>query len=90
MKSLKIEGQKRESLGKKESKKLREQGMVPGVLYGKDEVLHLTVPFSYLRAFVYTPDVYLIDLEVDGTVHKAIIQDVQWHPVDEQIFISTS
>jgi large subunit ribosomal protein L25 len=85
MESLKITGQKRESLGKKDAKKLREQGLVPGVLYGKDEVTHLAVPFSDLRSFVYTPNVYLIDLEIDGEVHKAMIQDVQWHPVDEQI-----
>ena len=85
MESLKIAGQKRESLGKKEAIKLREQGLVPGVLYGKDEVTHLAVPFSDLRPFVYTPNVYLIDLEIDGEVHKAMIQDVQWHPVDEQI-----
>ena len=85
MKSLKIEGQKREGLGKKEAKKIREQGLVPGVLYGKDEVLHLTVQFSELRQFVYTPNVYLIDLEIDGETHKAMIQDVQWHPVEEQI-----
>lgn len=85
MKSLKIVGQKRESLGKKDAKKLRDQGLVPGVLYGKDEVTHLAVPFSDLRTFVYTPSVYLIDLEVDGEVVKAMIQDIQWHPVEEQI-----
>lgn len=85
MKSLKITGQKREGLGKKDAKKLREQGLVPGVLYGKDEVTHLSVPFSDLRPFIYTPNVYLIDLEIDGEVHKAMIQDVQWHPVEEQI-----
>ena len=85
MKSLKIEGQKREGLGKKEAKKLREQGQVPGVLYGKDEVFHLTVPVSELMQFVYTPNVFLIDLEINGETHKAKIQDVQWHPVEEQI-----
>lgn len=85
MKSLKISGQKRESLGKKDSKKLREQGLVPGVLYGKNEVIHLTISFSDLRSFVYTPSVYLIDLSVDGTEYKALIQDIQWHPVEEEI-----
>jgi large subunit ribosomal protein L25 len=85
MKSLKITGQKRESLGKKDAKKLREQELVPGVLYGKDEVTHLAVPFSDLRPFIYTPDVYIIDLEIDGEVVKAMIQDIQWHPVEEQI-----
>ncbi len=85
MKTLKIEGQKRESLGKKGAKKLREQGLVPGVLYGKENAIHLTVPFSELRHFVYTPSVFLIDLVIEGETHKAMIQDLQWHPVDEQI-----
>ncbi|MBW6535150.1 MAG: 50S ribosomal protein L25/general stress protein Ctc [Mariniphaga sp.] len=85
MKSLKITSQKREDLGKKGAKKLREQGLVPGVLYGKDEVTHLALSFSDLRPFVYTPNVFLIDLEIDGEVHKAMIQDIQWHPVEEHI-----
>jgi large subunit ribosomal protein L25 len=85
MKSVKVPGQKREALGKKNSKKLRAQNLVPAVLYGADEVLHLTVPFSELRKLVYTPNVYIIELDVDGDVHNAIIQDIQWHPVEEQI-----
>jgi large subunit ribosomal protein L25 len=85
MKSLKIEAKKRESLGKKEAKKLRAQGLVPGVIYGKNEVKHLVVQFSELRPVVYTPNVYLIDLDLEGEIHKAMIQDMQWHAVDEQI-----
>ena len=85
MKSVKVEGQKREALGKKNSKKLRNEGLVPSVLYGAKDVIHLTVPFSEIRKLVYTPDVYIIELVVDGEEHRAIIQDVQWHPVEEQI-----
>lgn len=85
MKSLKIKGQKREGLGKKETKKLREQELVPGVIYGGDEVVHVAIPFSELRPFVYTPNVYLVDLEIDGEIIKAMIQDVQWHPVEEEM-----
>lgn len=83
MKSVKVEGQKREALGKKNSKKLRADGLVPAVLYGADEVIHITVPFSELRKLVYTPEVHLIELEVEGEKHQAIIQDIQWHPVEE-------
>lgn len=64
---------------------MRAEGLVPGVVYGKEELLHVAVPFSELRTLVYTPNVYLIDLNIDGEIHKAMIQDVQWHPVDEQI-----
>ena len=85
MKSLEIKALKREDLGKKSAKQLRDKGMVPGVLYGKDEVMHLYVAFSDLRHFLYTPDVYLIDLNIDGQIEKAMIQDLQWHPVDEKL-----
>ena len=85
MKTVVIKGKKRTSLGKKESKKLRAQEIVPAVLYGGDEPIHFAVPFSELRKLVYTPSVYLIDLDIDGQVYKAIMQDVQWHVVDEQI-----
>ena len=85
MESLKVKAEKRTSLGKKEAKKLRALDLVPGVLYGSDEVIHLSIPFSELRHLVYTPNVYLVDLDIDGEIKKAIIQDVQWHPVDEQM-----
>jgi len=83
MKSAKVTGQKRDALGKKNSKKLRAEGLVPAVLYGTKEVMHITVPFSELRKLVYTPEVHLIELDIEGEVHKAIIQDIQWHPVEE-------
>ena len=85
MKSLEVKALKRESLGKKSAKQLRDKGMVPGVLYGKDDVIHLYVPFSELRHLLYTPDVYLIDLNIDGQAEKAMIQDLQWHPVEEKL-----
>lgn len=85
MKSVSVKGTKRESLGKKQAKRIREQGDVPAVLYGNEELMHISVPFSELRKMIYTPNVYLIDLEIDGEVHKAIIQDMQWHPVEEQV-----
>jgi large subunit ribosomal protein L25 len=85
MKSVVIKGQIRESLGKKEAKKLRSQELVPAVLYGSEEVVHFTVAFSELRKLVYTPDVYLVDIDIEGKTYKAIMQDIQWHPVEELI-----
>jgi large subunit ribosomal protein L25 len=85
MKSVVVEGKKRTSLGKKESKRLRAEEIVPAVLYGGEEVIHFAVPFSDLRKLVYTPSIYLIDLDIEGEKYKAIIQDMQWHPVEEQI-----
>jgi large subunit ribosomal protein L25 len=85
MKTVVISGQKRETIGKKESKRLRSQEIVPAVLYGGEAPIHFAVPFGELRKLVYTPNVYLIDIEIDGTTYKAIMQDIQWHAVEEQI-----
>jgi len=85
MKTLVVKGQKRSALGKKESKKLRSQEIVPGVLYGGEEPLHFSVPFSELRKLVYTPEVFIVNLDIDGEVYPAIMQDTQWHAVEEEI-----
>ena len=85
MKTLLVKGEKRKSLGKKDAKLLRSQEAVPAVLYGAGEPIHFSVPFSEMRQLVYTPGVFLIDLDIEGTVYQAIMQDTQWHAVEEQI-----
>ncbi len=85
MKTLVVKGKKRETLGKKDAKALRSQALVPAVLYGAGEPVHFSVPFSEMRQVVYSPGVFLIDVEIDGTVHHAMMQDIQWHAVEEQI-----
>ena len=85
MKSLEIKGNLREATGKKDSKKLRGQELVPCVLYGKSEPVHFYAPFSEFRGLIYSPDVYRVDLNVDGKVYPAILQATQWHPVEEQL-----
>ena len=85
MKTVVVKGQKRNSLGKKEAKLLRSQELVPSVLYGAGEPIHFAVPFSEMRQLVYTPGVFLVDLDIDGTIFPAMMQDVQWHAVEEQI-----
>lgn len=85
MKKVVIAGKIREALGKKDSKNLRDQDLVPCVLYGSKEPLHFQAPFNDFRKIIYTPNVYLIDLEIGGSIYTSIIQDIQWHPVEEQI-----
>jgi len=94
MKSISIKATKRETLGKKETKKLRSEGLVPGVLYGGAEPIHFYAPEKEFKSLIYTPNVYLVDLDIDGTVCQSIIQDTQFHPVKEQLlhvdFLRTS
>jgi len=94
MKSISIKCTKREVVGKKEAKRLRTEGLVPGVLYGGEEPIHFYAPEKEFKPLIYTPHVYLVDLDIDGTVYQSIIKDSQFHPVEEQLlhvdFLRTS
>jgi large subunit ribosomal protein L25 len=94
MKSISIKATKREVVGKKEAKRLRHLGLVPGVLYGGEEPIHFQAPEKEFKSLIYTPNVYLVNLDIDGTVYQSIIQDTQFHPVEEQLlhvdFLRTS
>ena len=86
MKSITIKGSKRESVGKKSTKALRNAGQVPCVLYGGDEVLHFSAPTLSFKGLVYTPDVFTVSLVLDdGTTANAVLQDIQFHPVTDEI-----
>ena len=92
MKSIEIKGSLRTALGKKATRELRKDNGVPCVLYGvkKDEnglpvATHFTVPVDGLRNLVYTPNIYSVNLDIDGTVVTAIMKDIQFHPVKDTI-----
>lgn len=90
MKEISISGQKRENLGKKASKTLRKEGFVPCNLYGekKDDkglpvALAFASSFSELRKLIYTPHIYVIRINIDGTDHTAVLKEIQFHPVTD-------
>ena len=85
MKSIAISGSPRENVGKRDAKELRYDGKVPAVLYGGATQTHFAVSAADLRAVVYTPVVHFIDLDVAGVKSQAIIKDLQFHPLTEQI-----
>ncbi len=85
MKSVEIKCNLRESLGKKDSKTLRIQEKIPCVLYGGKENVHFWAFERDFRQLIFTPNVYLIDLNIGGKVVNAIIQDIQYHPVSDRI-----
>ena len=85
MKSITINGSKRESVGKKATKALRNAGEVPCVLYGGDQPVHFSAPTIAFNSLVYTPDVHTVVLELDGQKHNAVLQDIQFHPVTDEI-----
>jgi large subunit ribosomal protein L25 len=85
MKSISIKATKRDVVGKKDAKRLRTEELVPGVLYGGEEPIHFYAPEKEFKPLIYTPNVYLVDLDIDGTVYQSIIQDSQFHPVEEKL-----
>src|ERR1700755_3058780 len=85
MKSIAISGSPRENVGKRDAKELRYQSLVPAVLYGGATQTHFSVSASDLKAVVYTPVVHFINLDIAGTKSQAIIKDLQFHPLTEQI-----
>ena len=85
MKSIAISGSPRENVGKRDAKELRYQALVPAVLYGGPTQTHFAVSAADLKAVVYTPVVHFIDLNIAGVVSRAIIKDMQFHPLTEQL-----
>lgn len=85
MKRFELKVETREGVGKKLAKSLRREGKVPAVIYGGKENTNLVVAEEELRKLVYTPEVYLVDLNVNGTVHECIVQELQFHPVSDRI-----
>lgn len=85
MKSFELNATKRTTLTKQETKKLRDAGMVPCVLYGGSENLHFHAPVLDFRGLVYTPEVFTVNINVDGKTHQAVMQEVQFHPVNDSL-----
>ena len=85
MKSLAISVKERENVGKSSSKALRNQGKVPCVLYGGEKQVCFYAHENDFRKLVYTPDVFIVELNIDGETKRAIMQDIQFHPVTDKI-----
>jgi large subunit ribosomal protein L25 len=85
MKSITIKGSERESVGKKATKALRNAGMVPCVVYGGEKPLHFSAPELSFRDLVYTGAAHTVKVDLGEGKVKAIMQDIQFHPVTDKI-----
>ncbi|MCL4157909.1 UNVERIFIED_CONTAM: hypothetical protein GTU68_038655, partial [Idotea baltica] len=85
MEIVAIKGQVRSDVGKKSSKAVRKEGLIPCVLYGTKEVIHFSVDPKSVKDLIYTPDFKLAEIDIDGTVYKTILKDTQFHPVSDAI-----
>ncbi len=92
MKTIDIKGTARVANGKKGAKAIRKEGLVPCNLYGEvkgEDGLPVAECFAVksvdLRNLVYTPDIYVVNLNIDGKPRKAVMKELQFHPVTDQI-----
>ncbi len=85
MKTLAISVKKRETVGKKDTRALRNQGNVPCVLYGGEKQVTFYAHENDFRKLVYTKDTFVVELDINGDVINAVMQDIQFHPVSDKI-----
>lgn len=85
MKSITIQGTKRESVGKKFTKALRDAELVPCVVYGGGEPLNFSTEEKSFKNLVYTPEAHTVELVIDGETIPAVLQDIQFHPITDKI-----
>ena len=92
MKEISVSGKKRTETGKKSSKLLRKEGLIPCNLYGEakgenglPEAFAFVAPFNELRKAVYTPHIYVVNLNIDGVERKAVLKELQFHPTTDAL-----
>ncbi|MEP0713645.1 MAG: 50S ribosomal protein L25, partial [Algoriphagus sp.] len=87
MKTLEVIGFKRANLDSASLSEVRESGNVPCVVYGPGikEQIHFYSPIILFRDLIYTPEVHLVQLNIEGTLIKAVLKDAQFHPVSEML-----
>jgi len=85
METISIVAQSRTGLGKKPSKDLRNDGRIPCVLYGGQDVVHFSVTLNDVKNLIYTPDFRVANLTIDGKEYRCIVKDYQLHPLTSQL-----
>lgn len=83
MKKAQLSGSLRANVGKKDTAAVRNAGRVPCVLYGSGEQTHFSVRSVDIEKLIFSPDVYEIELDIEGKKANAIIQAKQMHPVKD-------
>ena len=85
MKSIELKATLRKETGKKSSKAIRSQDAVPCILYGGEKNVNFSVSQGDFRGLIFTPMVYIVNIDIDGEVHNAVIKDLQFHPVTDAL-----
>jgi len=86
MKVVSMSGSLRENVGKKDARKVRNNGEVPCVIYGGKEQVHFSTDSKSFLKIVFTPEVCFVKIDVDGKEYNTILQDIQYHPVTDIVY----
>lgn len=85
MKTIQVKGTARTELGKNAIKQVRSAGNVPAVIYGHGEPSTVAVDYGSIKKALYSPDTYIVNLDIDGTTTQTVIREAQYHPVTDNI-----
>lgn len=87
MKSFELKGEVRDNFGKKAAVAFRNEGLVPCVVYGGSDAgnTNFVVKASEVRKLIYTPEVFIVNLTLGDNKMMAILKEVQFHPVSDDI-----
>lgn len=85
MKTVSMSGSLRENVGKRDAKGLRYAGKVPCVLYGGEKQVHFEMNLDDFKPVIFTPEAFVIEINISGKVYKTLLKDVQYHPVGDQV-----
>lgn len=85
MKTVSMSGSRRANVGKKDAKLHRAEGKIPCVVYGGKEEIHFVVNEKDFGPVIFTPYTHIVELDIEGSKHHTILQEVQYHPVSDKI-----
>ena len=85
MKTITINGQLRTESGKKATRQLRSQQLVPAVIYGGNTEVNFSAPASAFKTIVYTSEFQIAEITVEGNMYRCILKDLQFHKVSDAL-----
>ena len=85
MKSITIEGQLRTGFGKRATRQIRSQEMVPGVIYGGPQEINFMAPATAFKSLVYTPSFQIAEVKLDGKTYRTILKELQFDKLNEAL-----
>lgn len=85
MKTFELSASARQDLGKKASKELRKGDNIPAVIYGANFNQSIVVTDDAVRKLIYSPDIFVVNMNIDGKATTCILKDIQFHPVTDRI-----